>query len=313
MKIVVLDGFTLNPGDLSWAQLEGVAACEIHDRTPIAQIVDRAKNADILFTNKTPLSRETLQQLPKLRYIGVLATGYNVVDTTAARERGIVVSNVPNYGTTSVAQHVFALLLELTQHVGHHAHTVRAHRWAECPDFCYWDRPLIELEGLTLGIVGYGRIGAAVAGIARAFGMRVIVSSRSPRTAFEQVSLDDLFKRSDVVSLHCPLTDQTRGLIDAKRLGLMKATAYLINTSRGPLIVENDLADALNTGRLAGAGLDVLSVEPPSKTNPLYTAKNCVITPHIAWATQAARRRLLDIAVENVRAFQAGTPQNVVT
>ena len=312
MKIVVLDGYTLNPGDLDWAALKKLGECEIRDRTAPADIAAVAKDAEIILTNKTPLSAATLTQLPKLRYIGVLATGYNIVDVAVANGRGVTVTNVPNYGTRSVAQHVFALLLELTQNAGHHAQTVRDGRWAKSADFCYWDKSLVELEGLTLGIVGFGRIGRAVSDIGRAFGMETIAFSRSASGLVPRVDLDELFRRSDVISLHCPLTPETQGLVNATRLALMKPTAFLINTGRGPLIVEQDLADALNAGRLAGAGLDVLSVEPPKADHPLFKAKNSLITPHIAWATKAARSRLLAIVVANLAAFQAGQSQNVV-
>lgn len=312
MKIVVLDGHTLNPGDLDWSALQQLGECTIHDRSAAAEIVPRAKDAELVLTNKTPLTGATLAELPKLRYIGVLATGYNVVDVPAAMARGIVVTNVPDYGTRSVAQHVFALLLELTQHVGYHAQTVREGQWNKSLDFCYWDRPLVELAELKLGIVGYGRIGRAVAEIGRAFGMEILVSSRSEKQGVTQVSLEELFRLSDVISLHCPLTAENKGMINAARLELMKPGAFLINTSRGPLIVEQDLADALNAGRIAGAALDVLAVEPPRDENPLFEAKHCVITPHIAWATRAARDRLLGIAVANVAAYQSGRPQNVV-
>jgi glycerate dehydrogenase len=314
-RIVVLDGFTLNPGDLDWAPLHAIGQCVIHDRTPPELVAQRAAGAEIVLTNKALLPSSVIERLPALRYIGVLATGYNVVDTAAARERGIPVTNVPGYGTASVAQHVFALLLELTQRTGHHAQTVRDGRWSACPDFCYWDFPLIELAGRTLGIVGYGEIGRAVARIGLAFGMNVMASTRTPRAAagdVEFVPLEELLCRSDVVTLHCPLTDETRGLINAGRIALMKPTAFLINTGRGPLVVEAHLAAALNAGRLAGAGLDVLATEPPPATNPLLTAKNCLITPHIAWATRAARERLLGIAVGNIRAFLAGQPRHVV-
>ena len=312
MKIVVLDGHTLNPGDLSWDSLRQLGDCEIHARSSAAEILPRAQGAGIVLTNKTPLNAATLGQLPELKYVGVLATGFNVVDVAAAKTRGVVVTNVPAYGTPSVAQHVFALILELTQNVALHAQTVRDGKWTRSPDFCYWDRPLIELNGLTLGIVGYGRIGQAVGALGRAFGMKVITSSRRKVEGADTVSLEDLFRQSDVISLHCPLTPETNGLINRERLSLMKRTAFLINTGRGPLVVEQDLADALAAEKIAGAALDVLSVEPPSAQNPLLQAKNCLITPHIAWATRAARARLLDIAVANVKAFQAGAPQNVV-
>jgi glycerate dehydrogenase len=316
MKIVVLDGYTLNPGDLSWGRLETLGECTVYDRTAPEDVVERAGEAEIVLTNKTILSADVIRRLTRLRYIGVLATGYNVVDVEAAGERGILVTNVPSYGTRSVAQMVFAHLLNLTQHVAHHAGTVREGRWAACPDFCYWDMPLLELAGLTLGIVGFGRIGRAVAGLARAFGMKVIVydvivPAEMP-DGCRMAELEEVFRDADVLSLHCPLTPRTEKLVNAERLALMKPTAFLINTSRGPLIDEPALAEALNAGRLAGAGLDVLSAEPPAADNPLLTAKNCYITPHIAWATRSARQRLLSIAIDNVAAFVAGKPQNVV-
>lgn len=313
MKIVVLDGQVLNPGDLSWAALRELGSCEIYERTSVAQIVARTADAEAVLTNKCPLSAETLAQLPNLKYIGVLATGYNVVDVAAAKARGIVVSNVPIYGTKSVAQHVFALVLAHTQHVESHAAAVRDGRWSKNPDWCYWDYSLLELDDRVLGIVGYGRIGQAVAELGQAFGMQVIVHSRSAKPGVEQVDLDDLFVRSDIISLHCPLTPETQGLVNARCIALMKSNALLVNTSRGPLVVESDLAAALNAGRIGGAALDVLSTEPPGQNNPLLTAKNCLVTPHHAWATHAARTRLLNTVVENVRAFVAGVPQNVVS
>ncbi|MCU0783629.1 MAG: D-2-hydroxyacid dehydrogenase [Verrucomicrobia bacterium] len=315
MNIVVLDGFTLNPGDLSWDALKALGACEIYDRTPPAEILCRATKAEVILTNKAVLTRADLERLPKLKYIGVLATGTNVVDLAAARERGIPVTNVPAYSTTSVVQSTFALLLELTHHVGHHADGVRAGCWTASPDFSYCDFPLVELAGLTMGIVGFGRIGRAVADVARAFGMSVLAHNPSHKNSppfVRFVELETLFRESDVVSLHCPLTPQTKSLINAQRLAAMKPTAFLLNTSRGPLVDERALADALNEGEIAGAGLDVLSVEPPTADHPLLRAKNCIITPHNAWATRAARARLMRIAVENVRAFLAGQPQNVV-
>ncbi len=308
-RIVVLDGHTLNPGDLSWQALRALGDLTVHARTDPQDVPARARGAAIVLTNKCALPAATIALLPDLRCIGVLATGHNVVDSMAARARGIPVCNVPTYGTRTVAQATIALLLELTNHVGHHAATVAAGRWAKSPDWCYWDRPLLELDGLTLGLIGAGRIGGAVAGIARALGMRVIVHSRS---APDSVPLDRLFGESDVVSLHCPLTPETGGLVSASRLALMKPTALLLNTSRGPLVDEAALAEALNSGRLAGAALDVLSVEPPRADNPLLSAKNCLITPHQAWATRAARARLLAVTAENIRAFLAGRPQNVV-
>ena len=316
MNIVVLDGFTLNPGDLSWEELQSVGPCAIYDRTLPAEFERRAADADILLTNKTDLTAGQIQNLPQLKYIGVLATGTNVVDLAAARARGITVTNVPAYATKSVAQMTFALLLELAHHAGHHARTVRKGRWTRSADWCYWDFPLIELERLTLGIVGFGRIGRAVGELCAAFGMKVLASSPAAGTAppfVRFVELNSLFRESDIVSLHCPLTPQTANLVNALRLSLMKPTAFLINTSRGLLVDEPALADALNSGRIAGAAVDVLSTEPPLADNPLLTANNCIITPHLAWATRAARSRLMKIAVENVRSFLQGNPQNLVT
>jgi glycerate dehydrogenase len=321
MKIVVLDGYALNPGDLSWQVLEALGDCTVYERTPKELVIERAAGAEILLTNKVVLGSEQLAQLPQLRYIGVLATGYNVIDVEAARRHNVTVTNVPAYSTASVAQMVFALLLELTQQVGHHARLVREGRWSASADFCFWDRPLVELEGLTLGIVGFGAIGRRVARLGRAFGMEVLVHTAHPEKYRQTeegrparfIGLDDLFRASDAVSLHCPLTEETRELVDARRLELMKPSAFLINTGRGPLVDEAALAAALNAGRIAGAGLDVLTAEPPPAGNPLLQAANCCITPHIAWATRAARQRLMATAVENLRAFLAGDPQNVVS
>ena len=312
MRITILDGHTTNPGDLSWEPLERLGDCVVHDRTAPADIVARAAGADVLLTNKTALTRDTIAALPELKCIGVLATGYNVVDVAAARERGIPVCNVPEYGTPNVAQATFALLLELTNRVGHHADLVRAGRWTTCPDFCFWEGELVELAGLTLGIVGYGRIGRAVATIGRAFGMRILAWRRNHGGGPECVDLDTLLRESDVVSLHCPLTPQTERLVNAATLATMKPTAFLVNTARGGLVDEAALAAALDAGRLAGAGLDVLSVEPPPASNPLLTARNCIITPHVAWATRQARQRLIAVTAENLRAFAAGTPRHVV-
>jgi glycerate dehydrogenase len=315
MNIVVLDGFTLNPGDLSWGDLQALGTCAVYDRTPPAALAQRAAAADILLTNKVELPGAVIRSLPGLKYIGVLATGTNIVDLAAARARGIPVTNVPAYGTRSVAQMTLALLLELAQHVGHHARTVREGRWTRNADWCYWDVPLVELEGLTLGLVGLGRIGRAVAELGAAFGMKVLACDPAAGTAppfVRLVELDMLFRESDVVSLHCPLTPETARLVNARRLSQMKPTALLINTSRGGLVDEPALAEALNAGRLAGAALDVLAAEPPSASNPLLTARNCLITPHLAWATRAARSRLMHVAVENVRAFLQGRPGNVV-
>jgi len=315
VKIVVLDGYTLNPGDLSWAELEILGSATLHDRTAAGEVVARAMDAEILLTNKVEINRSHIQNLPGLKYIGVLATGTNIVDLKSARERGIPVTNVPGYGTKSVAQTTIALLLELTQNVGLHAKTVRESRWVRSADWCYWERPLIELDGLTMGIVGFGHIGQAVAGLASAFGMRLLAFNPRPKPAgpgVQFVGLEDLFKQSDVVSLHCPLTPQTKQMINRQSLGCMKPASFLLNTSRGQLIDEAALADALNSNELAGAGLDVLSTEPPSPENPLLNAKNCLITPHLAWATRAARMRLLTTAIRNIQAFLAGRAQNVV-
>ena len=317
MKIVVLDGFALNPGDLTWDGLKKTGDVKVYDRTPTDQIVERAAGAEIVYTNKTPLSRETLCQLPALKFIGVLATGYNVVDTEAAKEQGILVTNIPGYGTDSVAQLTFALLLELCHHVQYHSDSVRQGKWAQSVDYCYWDYPLIELAGKTMGIIGFGTIGKKVADIATSFGMNIIgndshKTDRSQQRNFKWSEVNALLEEADVVSIHCPLLPDTTGLINKERLRLMKQTAFLLNTSRGPIIVDEDLAEALNEGRIAGAGIDVLSIEPPSKDNPLFTAKNCLITPHIAWATREARTRLMDMAVNNLSAFLNGNPVNVV-
>jgi len=315
-KIVVLDGYAANPGDLDWAPLAGLGELTVYERTPAALTVERAAGAQALLTNKVVLGANELAALPELRYIGVLATGYNVVDTAVAGARGIVVTNVPAYSTPSVAQQVFALLLELTRGAGRHAALVRAGRWCTAPDFCFWEGPQVELAGLSIGLVGFGAIGRAVACIALAFGMRVLVATRSPDPAAPPeitfVDLDQLFTAADVISLHCPLSADTRELVNAARLAQMKPSAYLINTGRGPLVDEAALAAALHDGQIAGAGLDVLCQEPPPATNPLLTAPNCVITPHLAWATHAARARLLDTAIANVRAFLAGREQNRV-
>jgi len=312
MKIVVLDGYTNNPGDISWEPIEAIGSLTVHERTPPGEIVARAADAEVVLTNKAVVGRAEIEALPNLKYIGVLATGYNCVDTVAARERGIPVCNVPEYSTPNVVQATFSLLLELTNHVGHHAQTVRAGRWSACPDFCYWDGDLVELAGLTLGIVGYGRIGQSMAAVGRAFGMKILAHRRNPGSDPECVDLETLLRKSDVVSLHCPLTPDTKELIDTRRIGLMKPTAYLLNTARGALVNEADLAAALDAGRLAGAGLDVLTVEPPPASNPLLKAKNCIITPHVAWATRNARRRLIEVTAANVKAFAAGQPRNVV-
>lgn len=317
MKITVLDGFTTNPGDLSWDELGRLGDLTVYDRTPPELTLDRSAGSDILLTNKTVLDGDILRSLPDLKYVGVLATGYNVIDTAEARRLGITVTNIPSYSTTSVAQLTFALILELCLHVQRHSDSVMAGKWSDSPDFTFRDYPLTELSGLTIGIIGFGNIGRKVCEIAMAFGMKVIATSPSRRDApqcpgFEWAETDELLSRSDIVTIHCPLTPQTAGLINIDRLKLMKKPAFLINTSRGPIIVEQDLADALNEGTIAGAGLDVLTVEPPAANNPLLKAKNCIITPHIAWATLESRRRLMEQAAKNIRAFLEGSPVNVV-
>ncbi len=316
MKIVMLDAHTANPGDVSWAPFEEIAPCERHPRTPVAETAVRCAGAPIVITNKAPMTREIIEALPDLKYIGVIATGFNIVDTVAAKERGVIVTNVPGYGTPAVAQHVFALILELANNVGASAQSVAAGGWQNCLDFCYYDKPIIELAGRTLGIIGYGEIGAAVARIGQAFGMKVLASKRNwgsgPPAGIEAADTDNIFREADVISLHCPLTDATKHLVNARSLGLMKKTALLINTGRGPLIDDQALAAALEAGTLAGAGVDVLSVEPPKQGNPLLGAKNCLVTPHVAWASREARIRLIAACAANVKAFLAGQPVNVV-
>ena len=311
MKIVVLDGYAANPGDLSWAPLEALGELTVYDRTPADQIAARIADAELVLTNKAVLSRELIAGAKKLRYIGVLATGYNVVDVAAAKELGVVVTNIPAYSTDSVAQLVFALLLEICHNVGHHSQAVHAGRWSANQDFCFWDTPLIELAGKTMGIVGYGRIGHKVAEIARCFGMNVIAWTRTPRDP-ECVSLDDLLERSDVISLHCPLFPETKNLINRDTIAKMKDGVILINTSRGPVVNDADLREALESGKVYAAGADVSTVEPIPADSPLLGAKNMFLTPHIAWATFEARERLMDIAVKNVEAFLSGAPVNTV-
>ena len=316
MKLTILDGATLNPGDLSWSPLQELAACTIYDRTAEDQVVQRAVGSELVLTNKAPLSRGTIDALPALKYIGVTATGVNIVDLDAAHDRKIIVTNVPEYGTPSVAQATFALLLELTNAVGHHSRRVREGAWRDSGEWTFRERPLTELSGRTFGIIGLGHIGRAVAKLAHAMGMRVIACSRTKPDHLpewlEWKGLEEVFRESDVLSLHCPLTESTRHLVNRERLFLMKGGAFLLNTSRGPLLEESAVADALNQGHLAGAGLDVLSTEPPGSDNPLLDARNCVITPHLAWATKAARQRLMNLTIENVRAFLSGNPQNTV-
>lgn len=317
MIIVVLDGYTLNPGDNPWEALARLGELTVYDRTPADRIVERAQAADIVLTNKTPLTAETLAQLPKLRFISVLATGQNVVDGATARARGIPISNVPEYGTDSVAQHVFALLLELCHHVGLHDAAVQAGEWTRAPDFCFWKSPPIELAGLTIGIIGFGRIGARVGELAHAFGMRVLAANRSRRNApqYQPFAWQDttaVFAEADVVSLHCPLTAENARFVDRNLLRTMKRSAVFINTARGGLVDELALADALRAGELAGAAVDVVSTEPMRADNPLLHAPHCIITPHIAWGSLAARRRLMVATVKNVEAFLADDPINVV-
>lgn len=318
MKLVILDSYTENPGDLSWDWLKDIVdEYEIYEKTPKDKVLERSLDADILVTNKVPVDRALIEKLPKLKFIAVLATGFNIIDCEAAKEHGIVVSNIPAYSTDGVAQLVFAFLLELTNQVGLHSKSVNDGEWSRSPYFCYWKTPLVELRGKVFGIVGFGKIGSAVAEIANAFGMKV--KAYSPHTReysgfgkVDFVSLDEVIETSDVISLHCPLTNKTNGLVNAKFLSRMKKTAYLINTSRGPVVNEKDLRAALDSGMIAGAGVDVLSTEPPKEDNPLIGAKNCFITPHIAWASLEARTRLMNIFKDNVKGFVSGKPINVV-
>lgn len=317
MNIVVLDGYALNPGDLSWHSLEQLGTLSVYDRTPADKVVERAIHADIILTNKTPLTQEQIHQLPNLKHIAVIATGYNIVDIEAAKQKGITVSNIPGYSTPSVVQFTFALLLELCLHIQRHSDAAKEGKWARSLDFSFRDYPLVELSGKTMGIIGFGSIGQSAADVATAFGMNIIGNSRrqtdqSNRKNFKWASIADLLKESDVVSIHCPLTPETKGLINAESLKTMKKSAFLINTARGPIIVDQDLADALNQGIIAGAGIDVLSVEPPEANNPLFRAKNCLVTPHIAWASFEARSRLMGILENNIRSFINGEPVNIV-
>jgi glycerate dehydrogenase len=315
MNIVILDGYTLNPGDQDWAPIQKLGNVTIYDRSAKDEIVERAGNAEILLVNKVVLSGETLAQLPNVRYIGVMATGFNNIDTDAARKQGITVTNVKAYGPASVAQQTFALLLAIVNRVETHSQSVFNGDWVASPDFCYWKTPLTELAGKTMGLIGLGDIGSQVAKIALAFGMKVIAYRKHPVPVddIQMVSLDEIFRESDIISLHCPLTDETREIINAESLSKMKPGAIVLNTGRGPLIQESDLAEALANGTIAGAGLDVLSVEPPKPDNPLLSAPNCVITPHVAWATFEARRRLLQMVADNLAHFQNGDPRNVVS
>ena len=318
MKIVILDGYTENPGDLSWAGLEALGELTVYDRTPFDEdeILKRIGDADYLYTNKTPLSRNVIEKAPNLKFIGVLATGYNVVDVAAAKDKGIPVTNIPTYGTAAVGQFAIALLLEICHHVGHHSQAVHEGRWESNPDFCFWDYPLIELAGKTMGIIGFGRIGQVTGKIAKALGMNVIAydnyQSDAGKAIADYVSLDEVLTTSDVISLHCPLFPETQGMINKNSIARMKDGVIILNNSRGPLIVEQDLADALNSGKVYAAGLDVVSTEPIKGNNPLLGAKNCFITPHISWAPKESRQRLMDIAVDNLKQFIAGNPVNVV-
>jgi len=316
LKIVILDGYTENPGDLSWSGLEALGELTVYDRTPPEQVADRIGDAEIVILNKTPLPREMLDRCPNVRYIGVLATGYNIVDVQAAKERGIPVCNIPTYGTDAVGQFAIAMLLEICHHVAHHDAAVHEGRWESCPDWCFWDYPLIELAGKTMGIIGFGRIGRTTGRIARALGMQVVacdsIETDEGREIGRYLPLEELFACSDVIALHCPLFPETQGIINRDTIAKMKDGVILLNNSRGPLIVEQDLADALNSGKVYAAGLDVVSPEPIRGDNPLLKAKNCLITPHISWAPKESRQRLMGIAVESLRAFLDGNPINVV-
>ena len=317
MKIVVLDGYTENPGDLSWEGLEKLGDLTVYDRTPADQIAERIGDADAVYTNKTPISEETIKACPSMKFIGVLATGYNVIDVEAAKKAGIVVSNIPTYGTDAVAQYAIALLLELCHHVGEHSDCVKAGEWTHNQDWCFWKYPLVELAGKTFGVIGFGRIGQRTAKIAEALGMKILAYDEYPNKALETencryVELDQLLAESDVISLHCPLFPSTQGIINSSTIAKMKDGVKIINTSRGPLIVEADLKEALDSGKVSGAAVDVVSTEPIKEDNPLLQAKNMIITPHIAWAPRESRQRLMDIAVANLASFVEGKPQHVV-
>lgn len=319
MKIVVLDGYTLNPGDLDWDGIKKFGEFTVHDRTGFApeNVINTIGNAEIIFTNKTPLPKSVLEKVPTVKYIGVLATGYNVVDTVAAKELGITVTNIPIYGTAAVAQFTIALLLELCHHVGAHSEAVKNGDWTRNPDFCFWNYPLIELAGKTMGLIGFGRIGQATAKIAQSFGLNILAFDSYQNPALESetckyATLDELLAKSDIISLHCPLFESTMGIINKESIAKMKDGVMIINTSRGPLVVEQDLCDALNSDKVAGAAVDVVSAEPIAENNPLLSAKNCIITPHIAWAPIESRSRLMNTAVENLAAFISGSPINIV-
>ncbi|MDL2235393.1 D-2-hydroxyacid dehydrogenase [Christensenellaceae bacterium OttesenSCG-928-L17] len=316
MKIVILDGYTENPGDLSWEALAALGELVVHERTASEDVAARIGDAEIVYTNKVPITRATIEACKNIRFIGVLATGYNIVDVVAAKEKGIPVCNIPIYGTAAVGQFAIALLLEICHHVGHHSDAVHRGRWAQSPDWCFWDYPLIELAGKTIGIIGFGRIGQTTGRIAKAMGMHVLAFDNAPndsgREIADYVPFDTLLAQSDVIALHCPLFPETEGMINRESIAKMKDGIILLNNSRGPLIVEQDLADALNSGKVYAAGLDVASTEPIRSDNPLLGAKNCIITPHISWAPKESRARLMELAVENLQCFLAGTPQNVV-
>ncbi|GHU32656.1 glycerate dehydrogenase [Betaproteobacteria bacterium] len=316
MKIVILDGYTENPGDLSWDGFKAFGDLMVYDRTPADEIVARIGDAEVVIVNKTPVTRETMDKCPNTKYVGLLSTGYNVVDIVAAKEKGITVTNIPSYGTDAVAQFAIAMLLEICNRVGHHDKAVHEGRWEKNIDWCFWDYPLIELAGKTLGIIGFGRIGQATGRIAKALGMKVIafdeIQNEKGKLIASYVSLDDLFASSDVIALHCPLFPTTQGIINKKNIARMKDGVILLNNSRGPLVVEQDLADALNSGKVYAAGLDVVSTEPIKGNNPLLTAKNCFITPHISWAPKESRKRLMDIAENNLSSFIEGKPVNTV-
>ncbi len=318
MKIVVLDGYTVNPGDLSWEGMAGLGELTVYDRTPRELVTERIGDAPVIFTNKTVIDEEVISRCPELKFIGVLATGYNVVDMGAAVKRGIVVSNIPSYGTAAVSQHTIALLLELCHRTGEHSDCVKRGEWTDSPDFCFWKHPLTELADKTMGIIGYGQIGRGTARIAQAMGMNILVHNSRPVPSealagnIKQVSLEVLLASSDVISLHCPLTRETQGIINRETIGRMKDGVLILNSSRGPLIVEEDLRDGLVSGKVAGAAVDVVSAEPIRTDNPLLDAPNIIITPHIAWAPVESRKRLMDIAADNLKAFIEGHPIHVV-
>ena len=320
MRIVVLDGYTLNPGDLDWEGLKNLGEVTVYDRTSLSneqEIIDRIGNAEVVFTNKTPLTKKVFDECKSMNYVGVLATGYNVVDVAAAKEYGITVTNIPTYGTDAVGQFAIALLLEICHHIGHHNTAVHEGAWAKNPDWCFWDYPLIELAGKTMGIIGFGRIGQSTGRIAKALGMHVIANDEYPndsgRNIADYVTREELFNRSDVISVHCPLFPSTKGIICKENIHKMKDGVIILNNSRGPHVVEHDLADALNSGKVYAAGLDVVSTEPIRNDNPLLKARNCIITPHISWAPKESRLRLMNIAVENLKAFLDGTAVHVVS